>query len=143
VKSIGQQSSCNPYADDLRRKVDGAHRVGFLFQTWGYRNGMDEADSYGAMQARLDQGFEDLGDRLGMQVVPVGDAWYAAHVERPGLNLWAEDGRHPNQAGSYLAACVFYSQLTGRDPSRSAFTAGLDPSDARFLQQIASWVVFR
>jgi hypothetical protein len=73
-----------------------------------------------------------------MEMAPVGNAWYAAYVERPGLNLWDRDGRHPNRAGSYLAAYVFYGHLTGRDPAGSRFTAGLDPADARFLQTLAA-----
>jgi hypothetical protein len=32
---------------------------------------------------------------------------------------------------------VFYAALTGRDPARSGFAAGLDPAQARFLQQVA------
>lgn len=49
-----------------------------------------------------------------------------------------DDGHHPNVAGSYLAACVFYEALTGRDPKKSTFTAGLAQDDARFLQALAA-----
>jgi hypothetical protein len=72
-----------------------------------------------------------------MDVVPVGNAWYAAHEHRPALGLRAGDGRHPNRAGSYLAACVFYATLTGRDPTQSRFTAGLEPSVAHYPQETA------
>jgi hypothetical protein len=126
-----------PYAEDLQREIRAANDQGMLFETWGYRHGIDDQDSYAWMQSRLDAGYQALGTRLGMNVVPVGDAWYATQTERPGLDLWADDGRHPNRAGSYLAACVFYAELTGRDPSQSRFTAGLDPNEARFLQQMA------
>lgn len=132
--------STYPYADELGRKIDAAGSKGIVFETWGYRHGFDRGDSYPRMQGRLLDGAADLAQRLGMKMAPVGNAWYAAYVERPGLNLWDGDGRHPNEAGSYLAACVFYKELTGRDPARSRFTAGLDPADAGFLQTLANRV---
>ena len=130
-----------PYADELRREIEAAGSEGILFETWGYRDGADETDSYDGMQGRLAMGVHALATKLGMSVAPVGNAWYAAHVERPDLDLWAGDGRHPNRAGSYLAACVFYAELTGRSPTGNRFTAGLDPDDARFLQEMAVGVV--
>ena len=131
-----------PYADDLRRKIEAGGDPGFLFETWGYRNGVEKGDSYDWMQSRLEQGYNQLGARLGMDVVPVGNAWYAVRKLRPGLELWDDDGRHPNRAGSYLAACVFYAELTGRDPTRSGFTAGLDSADAHFIQETAYAAVY-
>jgi hypothetical protein len=82
----------------------------------------------------------DLASQLGVSVAPVSVAWGEALRLRPDLNLLARDGRHPNRAGSYLFACVFYGTLTGRDPSASTFTAGLDPRDAGFLQETAATV---
>jgi len=76
-------------------------------------------------------------------VSPAGLAWAEALRRRPGLDLWDSDGRHPDKEGSYLAACVFYADLTGRDPARSTFTGGLQPADARFLQRVAAGVVRR
>jgi hypothetical protein len=126
-----------PYADDLRRKIASGRDPGFLFETWGYRGGMGRGDTYDWMQGRLEDGYDRLAARLGMDVVPVGSAWYAARKLRPELELYADDGHHPNRAGSYLAACVLYAELAGRDPTRSRFTAGLNPEDAHFIQQIA------
>jgi hypothetical protein len=131
-----------PYADELRRRIESAGSQGVVFETWGYRNGFDERDTYEWMQGRLLDGAAQLADRLGMEMAPVGNAWYAAHAERPNLDLWDGDGRHPNRAGSYLAACVFYAQLTGRDPRQSRFFAGLDPDDARYLGETAYAVVY-
>jgi hypothetical protein len=38
---------------------------------------------------------------------------------------------------------VFYALLLHRDPSRSRFTAGLDPAEAKWLQRIAENAVRR
>lgn len=80
----------------------------------------------------------DLADQLGLPAAPVGLAWAEARRRRPGIDLLDDDGHHPNRAGAYLAACVFYEALTGRDPKKSTFTAGLGQDDARFLQGLAA-----
>lgn len=47
------------------------------------------------------------------------------------------DFKHPSPNGTYLAACMFYSFLTGLHPSISQYTNGLDAEDAAFIQDIA------
>ena len=124
---------------DARIRANGARTV--LFMTWGYEHGDSlnySDDSYAAMQRRLADGYREVGARLPAHVAPVGFAWDEALRRHPGLDLWAADGMHPSKRGSYLAACVLYRALTGRDPRRSTFTAGLDDRDARFLQEVAS-----
>lgn len=74
-------------------------------------------------------------------VAPVGLAWWESARRRPGLDLRGWDGLHPNRAGSYLAACVFYALLSGRSAEESAFTAGLPFADARYLQRLADEIV--
>jgi hypothetical protein len=108
--------------------------------TWGYALGdrwNQPHDTYSAMQARLAAGYSRLGAELGAQVAPAGLAWGEALRREPGFDLWADDRKPPARSGSYLAACVFYAALTGRDPARSGFTAGLEPGQARFRQQVA------
>jgi hypothetical protein len=130
-----------PYADGLRRKIAAAESQTVLFMTWGYEHGVGGPDSYVWMQSRLSAGYAGLASRLGVPVGPVGLAWADALKERPTLDLWREDGFHPDADGSYLAACVFFAELTGRDPAGSSFTAGLDPSEAQYLQEIAAETV--
>lgn len=80
----------------------------------------------------------DLADQLEVPVAPFGTAWNEALWRRPGIDLLADDERHPNKAGSYLAASVLYRALTGRSPTQSSFGAGLPGTDARFLRQVAA-----
>jgi hypothetical protein len=107
-----------------------------LFMTWGYALGdrwHEPHDTYAAMQARLADGYS----KLGAEVAPAGLAWAEALRRRPYLDLWAGDGQHPSLVGSYLAASVFYAALSGREPTRSRFTAGIEPRQARVLQEVA------
>ncbi len=114
-----RRQETDPHVRDLqsRSAAGGARTV--LFMTWPYR------------------GESDLAAVLGLPIAPVAPAWNEAQTRRPGIDLLASDRRHPNLAASYLAACVFYAILTGRDPAASSFTAGLQQSEARFLQHLA------
>jgi hypothetical protein len=129
-----------PSARRLHEKISAAGARTLLFMTWGYALGdrsHEPHDTYAAMQARLADGYSKLGRDLGVQVVPAGLAWAEALRREPSLDLWADDGKHPGRRGSYLAACVFYAMLSGRDPSGSRFTAGIVPGQARLLRQVA------
>lgn len=108
-----------------------------LFETWGDRNGGGfPGDSYAAMQDRIDETYREVAGEIAAPLAPVGMAWAEALRRRPTIDLWLADDHHPSLLGSYLAACVFYALLYHRDPS-SSYTAGLSPSDAVFLQQVA------
>jgi hypothetical protein len=133
-----------PFARDLDSRIAAAGSRTVLFMTWGYRDG-DRAtvadDTYEDMQGRLATAYSELGTKLSATVAPVGLAWAEALRREPTLRLWAGDGRHPSRLGSYLAACVLYATVTGRDPRRSDYTAGL--AQSRFLQDVAADVVSR
>jgi hypothetical protein len=129
-----------PAARALHEKIIAAGARTVLFMTWGYVRGdrwLEPHDTYAAMQARLADGYSNLGSELGAQVAPAGLAWAEALRRDPKLDLWAGDGQHPGRLGSYLAACVFYAMLSGREPAQSRFTAGIQPAQARLLQEVA------
>jgi len=91
----------------------------------------------------------ELARQTGAVFVPVGPAWQTARERRPDLELHnVHDGHHPELAGSYLSACVFYAVLTGRSPvghpctATQAGQAPVDPQTARFLQEVA-WETVR
>jgi hypothetical protein len=129
-----------PAARLLRRRIQAAGAQTILFETWGYRDGDGQlfpGDTYAGMQARLIAGYTLLGGELGVPVAPVGTAWSLVRRDRPQVDLWSGDGIHPSTAGSYLAACVLYAELTGRSPAASSFTAGLPTAEATAIQRLA------
>jgi hypothetical protein len=133
-----------PAARDLHEKISAVGARTVLFMTWGYVRGdswHEPHDTYAAMQARLVDGYSKLGAELGAQVAPAGLAWAEALRREPSLDLWASDGKHPGRLGSYLAACVFYALISGREPTRSRFTAGIQAKQAHTLQQVGENVL--
>ena len=132
-----------PAARDLHEKISAVGARTVLFMTWGYVRGdrwHEPHDTYAAMQARLADGYSELGAELGAQVAPAGLAWAEALRREPSLHLWAGDGQHPGRLGSYLAACVFYAMFSGREPTQSSFTAGIQLGQARLFQRVAGVV---
>jgi hypothetical protein len=48
--------------------------------------------------------------------LPVASAWIEAWNRDSTLGLYASDGLHASAEGSYLAALVIFSKLTGKSP---------------------------
>jgi hypothetical protein len=57
--------------------------------------------------------------------------------DHPEISLWGDDGSHPNGAGTYLAACVFYAVIFRSSPSGLSYHGGIDDGHARILQDEA------
>ena len=98
-------------------------------------------DTYEAMQKRLIDGYETIAKELKVDVAPVGKVWFAAWRRYPEMHLWAPDGMHPSVAGTYLAACTFYTYFYQRSPVGISYTAGLTESDALAIKRITAEVV--
>jgi len=123
----------------LHAKITEGGAVTVLFMTWAGRDGLPASgyEDYHAMQAGVEAGYLEIADELGVMVVPVGAAWREVVAADPDLELWQRDGIHPAQAGSYLAACVFYATLFGASPEGVTYTAGLPVETALTLQAAA------
>jgi hypothetical protein len=127
-----------------------------FFMTWARRGRPAE-------EPILTNGYLDIGRELGVDVAPVGIAWTEALKQGVPVDLFSADGAHPSPAGSYLAACVIYASLTGKNPagapvtidgspwsrtegivdtSRRVELVSLDRAVARQLQELA-WRVVR
>ncbi|MEM6962026.1 MAG: DUF4886 domain-containing protein, partial [Myxococcota bacterium] len=71
-------------------------------------------------------------------IAPVGRAFLKARSDAPEIKLFGPDGEHPSRRGSYLAACVLYSVLTGSSPVGLDYAPPKVPrAHALTLQQIA------
>ena len=57
----------------------------------------------------------------------------------PEIELYDPDGYHPSPAGTYLAACLFLSVLTGHSPMYFAIPDIVSTETGGILRCIADW----
>ncbi len=86
----------------------------------------------------LEYAYRYAGAHLDASVAPVGTAWLLAVGMAPSLDLWESDMSHPTISGTYLAACVYYSLLTGESAQGMAYAPGGVGRAAEVIRQ-AAW----
>jgi hypothetical protein len=89
------------------------------------------------MTAQLAEAYTAAGNDNDAFVIPAGLAFARSVAQRPDLNLYVRDKRHPSLLGTYLAAATIYASLYRKTPVGNEYTAGIDADTARFLQAVA------
>ena len=122
-----------------------------FYMTWGRKyggqqciNGYCSVDftDYAHMQDSLASAYLWMSNDLQTSVAPVGMAWKKSIIEYGDpIELFATDASHPSLAGSYLAACVYYTAIFNESPEGLSYYAGLEEEDATYLQMIAAETV--
>jgi hypothetical protein len=126
------------FTDFAKRNSDTVRRHGakpVFFMSWAYADKPE-------MTQQLADAYTRAGNDNGALVIPAGLAFARSIRERPDLNLYVADKRHPSLAGTYLAAATTYAAIFGSSPEGNSYTAGLDAETARFLQTTA-WLTVR
>jgi len=136
-------------AKKLTEDIEDAGSKAALFMTWAYHNKP-------AMTDQLAKAYQAIGKELNIPVFPIGIAFANSQQKHPDISLLIPDVlgvtngqvtykktlKHPSLAGSYLAACVFYSVLYGQSAQGNPYQAGLSDDTAKKLQEIA-WKTVR
>ena len=137
-RNITMYPSARVLVDNVRKA--GADPI--FFQTWAHRDGMptDGLVNFEGMQYEIDMGYAGIASELNVPIAPVGDAWFNALLQYPGLQLWQDDGSHPTEQGTYLAACVFYAVIFKESPVGLSYVGNIPADIAAQLQGIAAQV---
>ncbi len=110
-------------------KASGAKMA--LYLTWARQNAPDA-------QKAITSAYTTIGEELGATVIPVGVAWQNFIRTHKSPVLHDKDGSHPSMAGSYLAACVFFSVLFNASAVGIVSNVkGLGRTDETLLQETA------
>lgn len=137
-QNVGKHISPNYY------QAEYIHQLGQLkdtctqtmfFQTWGYQ--FSDPQDYLNMQNNVSASYEELAHTINAAVAPVGEAWRSIILNYPNLQLHSPDFSHPTLAGSYLAACVFYTTVYKESPKGAWHPTSISPSDALIFQETA------
>lgn len=87
------------------------------------------------------KGIKVMARAADADVSPIRDAFRMANIERPDILLFADDGYHQSEYGSYLKSCVNYLVLFGEPFGENPSDCGLDPKKTEPLRKIAETVV--
>lgn len=120
-----------------------------FYMTWGYKNG-DPSNcasfppicTYDGMDSLLRLRYTYLADSNQAILSPVGATRHFIRINNPSIELYATDNSHPTVAGTYAAACTFYTILFRNDPSNISFNSSLNTTDAASIRLAAKTVAF-
>jgi len=88
----------------------------------------------------LEESYTWVGQQLDATVAPVGLAFESLRNSNPEIQLYAGDGSHPNNSGTYLSACVFYSIFWNESTEGSSYYMDNDiPAYTALILQSTAW----
>lgn len=133
---------------DLMRSRSACAMPAF-FRTWGRKNGDSRncpiwppVCTYEGMDSLLAMRYQKMADTNGGIVIPVGEVWKKIREEYPTIELYKADESHPSTAGSFAAACCFYTCFYREDPTKNSFKSSLNDSTANQIKRLTKWVVY-
>ena len=113
-----------------------------FFMDWAYESGGSWDGvryTYYEFQRKLRDGTVLIADSLDYIVAPVGWVWNSVRRDRPDIDLYDSDGRHPSQWGTYLQACVYFATIF-QDSTTTEYRSSLS-SNRAYLHSIAEDIV--
>lgn len=145
------QNNVYPYAAALNQEIKDNNPCAetLFYMTWGRKNG-DQFNCGGWPPVCTYEGMDDLirdryiamandNDAL---LSPVGAVWRYIRTTYPEIELYVSDESHPSVAGTYAAACSFYSVIFRKDPMLITFDASLPALEAQKIRLATKQIVF-
>lgn len=140
-----------PFATQLVDAVYANNPEGeaMFYMTWGRKNG-DERNAiyfpvlgtYEGMDSMLYERYMYMARTNDASVCPVGRVWRYLRNNNPEIELYQSDDSHPTMAGSYAAACSFFTMIYHRTPTDIVFRADLNETDATTIREAVKNVVY-
>ncbi len=145
------QTDVYPYAVALNSMINSNNPCAetVFYMTWGRKNG-DSGNcpnwppvcTYDGMDSLLNLRYTTMANANSAILSPVGALWHYLRDNRPDIELYSADESHPSLAGSYAAACSFFSVLTRKDPTLITDDLGLPPHEAEIIRTVAKAVIY-
>lgn len=145
------QNQVYPYAQQLNNYINQQNSCTetVFYMTWGRKNG-DASNcanwppvcTYIGMDDLLNERYRFMAEENDAILSPVGAVWRYIRDNYPTIELYSTDGSHPSVAGTYAAACSFYTTLFRKDPEQITFTAGLSDEIATAIRTAAKVIVY-
>jgi hypothetical protein len=145
------QNQCFPYAQALNTHIKDANPTAetVFYMTWGRKNG-DASNcanfapmcTYNGMDSLLRLRYIQMANDNEALISPVGAVWRHIRQNYAAIELYQSDESHPSYAGSYAAACTFYTIFFRKNPTLITYDAGLAPTDAANIRESVKTIVF-
>lgn len=124
------------YAELMDEVIRDSGSKTMFFMTWA-------RDYNPEMIEELTNAYNSIGEQLNAEVCPVGRAWELSLDVDPEIELYSNDGSHPNTSGTYLATCMFYSCLFGETPIGIEFVNDENiNNEVRDYLQLIAWEAY-
>lgn len=145
------QAEVFPYAKILDSLIHAYNPCGetMFYMTWGRKNG-DAANcasfpplcTYEGMDSLLYLRYMMMAEENNALVSPVGAVWKYLRQNHPHIELYSSDESHPSLAGSYAAACCFYTSIFRKSPMLITNNYNLPEADASAIKATVKIVVY-
>ncbi len=120
-----------------------------FYMTWGRKNG-DASNcafwppvcTYEGMDSLLNLRYRMMADSNHALLSPVGAVWHQLRQDFPSIELYQSDESHPTIAGTYAAACTFYTVFFRKDPSLIPFSSALNAGDAAAIRNTVKLILY-
>ena len=123
-----------------------------FYMTWGRKNGdltmcprpigWPYFCYYHTMDSVLRARYMLMADSNRAAVSPVGPVWRYIRVNHPDIELYDVDESHPSTAGSYAAACSFYTAIFKKPATLVTYNFSLSSVVASNIRMAASKVAY-
>jgi hypothetical protein len=140
-----------PYAQSLNTAILNANPCTetIFYMTWGRKNGdaqncpnLPEVCTYLGMDNLLNARYRTMAQDNNAIVSPVGAVWRYIRQNFPSIELYQADESHPSVAGTYAAACAFYTVIYRKDPTLITFNSTLSATVAQNIKNATKLVVY-
>ncbi len=145
------ESEVFPYAERLVDSFYVHNPCGepMFYMTWGRKNGdqynapyFPVIGTYEGMDSMLCERYTYMAAAYDASLCPVGRVWRYLRTHHPEIELYQSDESHPSLAGTYAAACAFYTMIFHRDPDSIDYNPGINDEAARFIRNATHTVVY-
>lgn len=120
-----------------------------FYMTWGRKYGdvdncpyMPVLCTYEGMDSLLQLRYTIMAENNQAAITPVARLWRALRTEHPSIDLYVSDNSHPSIAGSYAAACAFYTMMFHKEATDATYNATLTESVANIIKVKSKQIVY-
>ncbi|WP_412987427.1 T9SS type A sorting domain-containing protein [Pontimicrobium sp. IMCC45349] len=145
------QTELYPFATQLVNAIhnNNACSQPLFYMTWGRENGDAQncefvpwVCTYEGMDDAIRNTYTFMAEENTSELAPVGAVWRYLRTNHPEVDLYSGDGSHPSLAGSYAAACAFYTMIYKKDPTLMTWNSSLSETTANTIKLATKLIVF-